>query len=71
LQDIEIHYTFPRILMLQEPILVVIALFLLFLLIIVYVRLDFSITKDPLSENKLRIAGHIEKIIGELALQQY
>lgn len=51
--------------MLQEPLLLIVALFLLFLLVIVYVRLDFSISKDEASENKLRIAGLIEKVLGK------
>ncbi|XP_015514091.1 dolichyl-diphosphooligosaccharide--protein glycosyltransferase subunit 1 [Neodiprion pinetum] len=63
IQDFQLRYTFPRLLMLQEPLLVVIALYLLFLLVIVYVRLDFSINKDEVSESKLRIAGRCEKIL--------
>lgn len=46
IQDFQLRYSFPRILMLQEPILVVIFLYLLFLCVIVYVRLDFSINKE-------------------------
>lgn len=49
--------------MLQEPLLVAAALYLLFLLVITYVRLDFSIDKDEVSESKLRIAGQCEKIL--------
>ncbi|CAL1682071.1 unnamed protein product [Lasius platythorax] len=49
--------------MLQEPLLVVVALYLMFLLVIIYVRLDFSIDKDEASESKLRIAGQCEKIL--------
>ncbi|KAK3923287.1 Dolichyl-diphosphooligosaccharide--protein glycosyltransferase subunit 1 [Frankliniella fusca] len=63
IQDLEISYSFPRILMLQEPLLLIVALFLLFVLVIIYVRLDFSISKDEASENKLRIAGFVEKIL--------
>ena len=42
------------------------AVYLLSLLVILYVRLDFSIDKDEASESKLRFAGHCETI---LALQ--
>nr|XP_033332810.1 dolichyl-diphosphooligosaccharide--protein glycosyltransferase subunit 1 [Megalopta genalis] len=63
IQDFKLKYTFPRVLMLQEPLLVAAALYLLFLLVITYVRLDFSIDKDELSESKLRIAGQCEKIL--------
>lgn len=63
IQSFRFKYTFPRLLMLQEPLLVAIALYLLFLLVITYVRLDFSIDKDEASESKLRIAGQCEKIL--------
>lgn len=41
----QVHYTFNKILMLQEPLLVVGAFYILFFTVIIYVRLDFSITK--------------------------
>ncbi|XP_020289035.1 dolichyl-diphosphooligosaccharide--protein glycosyltransferase subunit 1 [Pseudomyrmex gracilis] len=63
IQNFRFKYTFPRLLMLQEPLLVAVALYLLFLLVITYVRLDFSIDKDEASESKLRIAGQCEKIL--------
>ncbi|XP_063976396.1 dolichyl-diphosphooligosaccharide--protein glycosyltransferase subunit 1-like [Diachasmimorpha longicaudata] len=63
IQDFKLKYNFPRILMLQEPLLVAMALYLLFLLVIIYVRLDFSIDKDEASESRLRIAGQCEKIL--------
>ncbi|KAJ1519740.1 hypothetical protein ONE63_004996 [Megalurothrips usitatus] len=63
IQDLEISYNFPRLLMLQEPLLLIAALFLLFVLVIIYVRLDFTISKDEASENKLRIAGFVEKVL--------
>ncbi|XP_023945584.2 dolichyl-diphosphooligosaccharide--protein glycosyltransferase subunit 1 [Bicyclus anynana] len=46
IQDFQLRYTFPRILMLQEPLLVVGFLFALFLCVIIYMRLDFSIHKS-------------------------
>ncbi|KAF4532123.1 hypothetical protein B566_EDAN004129 [Ephemera danica] len=66
IDDFELKYSYPKILMLQEPLLVVVAFYLLFLLVIVYVRLDFSITKDEAEENRMRTAGYCEKV---LALQ--
>lgn len=63
IRNFKFKYTFPCLLMLQEPLLVAIALYLLFLLVITYVRLDFSIDKDESSESKLRIAGQCEKIL--------
>jgi oligosaccharyltransferase complex subunit alpha (ribophorin I) len=63
IDDFELKYTYPRILMLHEPLLVVVAFYLLFLLVIVYVRLDFSITKDEAEENRMRTAGYCEKVL--------
>ncbi|PNF17111.1 Dolichyl-diphosphooligosaccharide--protein glycosyltransferase subunit 1 [Cryptotermes secundus] len=63
IQDFELQYKFPRILMLQEPFLVVLAFYLLFLFVIIYVRLDFSITKDEAGESRMRVAGYCEKIL--------
>nr|CAG4650097.1 EOG090X04O4 [Sida crystallina] len=62
IQDFKLHYTFSRVLMFQEPLLCVLAFFLLFLTVIVYVRLDFSITKDEVNESRLRTAGIVESI---------
>lgn len=45
IQDFELHYTFERVMLLQEPLLMVVALYLFFLFVIVLVRLDFAITK--------------------------
>lgn len=41
----QVHYNFNKILMLQEPLLVVGAFYILFFTVIIYVRLDFAITK--------------------------
>nr|CAG4645477.1 EOG090X04O4 [Lynceus sp. MCZ IZ 141354] len=62
IQDITIRYKFWRLQMLQEPLLLVIALLLLFLTVIIYVRLDFSITKDEASEHKLKAASLVESV---------
>lgn len=64
IQDFELHYTFNKVMMLQEPLLVIGAFYLLFLSVIIYVRLDFSITKDEASESRLRVAGLVEQIQG-------
>ncbi|VVC95910.1 dolichyl-diphosphooligosaccharide--protein glycosyltransferase subunit 1 [Leptidea sinapis] len=45
IQDFQLRYTFPNIFMFREPLLVVGSIYALFLLVIVYVRLDFSIHK--------------------------
>ncbi|XP_014213080.1 dolichyl-diphosphooligosaccharide--protein glycosyltransferase subunit 1 isoform X2 [Copidosoma floridanum] len=63
IQNFRLKYKFPKFLMLQEPLLVAVALYFLFLLVILYVRLDFSIDKDEISESKLRVAGQCEKVL--------
>ncbi len=45
IQDFQLTYTFDKIMLLQEPLLLVGALYLFFLLVVIIVRLDFSITK--------------------------
>lgn len=45
IQDMEIIYNWKPLLLLHEPILISIALFLLFIIVIIYVRLDFSLSK--------------------------
>jgi len=62
IQDFTVHYTFHRYMLLQEPFLVVGAFYLLFVLVIIYVRLDFSISKDEASESRMRTASLIEQV---------
>ncbi|CRL03236.1 CLUMA_CG016408, isoform A [Clunio marinus] len=46
INDFNIKYNFSRIMMLQEPLLVVVFLYLFFLFVIIWMRLDFSIIKE-------------------------
>jgi oligosaccharyltransferase complex subunit alpha (ribophorin I) len=64
IQDFTLHYTFHRYMLLQEPFLVVGTFYLLFVLVIIYVRLDFSISKDEASESRMRTASLIEQVQG-------
>ncbi len=50
--------------MIQEPLLLIVAFFLFFFLTIIYVRLDFAITKDEGSEMRMKVSGICEKILG-------
>ncbi|XP_054162996.1 dolichyl-diphosphooligosaccharide--protein glycosyltransferase subunit 1-like [Oppia nitens] len=52
IQDLEVHYKFQKIFMLQEPLLIVVAIFSLCILVIIFVRLDFSISKNPQKTSK-------------------
>ncbi|KAF5904532.1 dolichyl-diphosphooligosaccharide--protein glycosyltransferase subunit 1 [Clarias magur] len=63
IQDMVVHYNFNKILMLQEPLLVVGAFYILFFTVIVYVRLDFSITKDPAAEVRMKVASITEQVL--------
>merc|ERR1719342_991247 len=55
IQDFQLQFTYPHRTMLTEPLLLVSAFLLLFLLAIVYVRLDFSITVDAGAEAKMKV----------------
>lgn len=46
IHDFNVSYNFSRVMMLQEPLLVVAFFMILFLLVIVWLRLDFSISKE-------------------------
>ncbi|XP_062401908.1 dolichyl-diphosphooligosaccharide--protein glycosyltransferase subunit 1 [Sardina pilchardus] len=63
IQDMVVHYNFNKILMLQEPLLVVGAFYILFFTVIIYVRLDFSITKDPAAEVRMKVASITEQVL--------
>jgi oligosaccharyltransferase complex subunit alpha (ribophorin I) len=67
IQDFQLEFIFPKSFMIHEPLLLVIAFFIFFALTIVYVRLDFAITKDEGTEAKMKVAGICEKV---LALQE-
>ncbi|CAG0884921.1 unnamed protein product [Cyprideis torosa] len=71
--DFEIVYKYPSWRLLLQPVLLVSAFFLLFFTIIIYVRIDFSITKasgipltlgwseDEASEARMKAAGYSEE----------
>ena len=73
IQDFQLEFKFAKSSMLREPFLLVVAFFTFFALAIIYVRLDFALTKDEGTENKLKVAGHCEKISGhqEKRIGQY
>lgn len=62
IQDFTLHYQFPSIIMLQEPLLVVVAFFILFISVILYVRLDLTLSKDDATEAKMRVSSHCELV---------
>merc|ERR1712156_941343 len=62
IQDFQLGFTYPHRTMLTEPFLLVAAFFLLYLMAIIYARLDFSITLDEGAEAKMKVAGYCEKV---------
>lgn len=62
IQQLEVHYKFNKLRMFQEPLLVAVALFILFTTVIIYVRLDFSIRSDPNQEQKWKLVSLQERI---------
>lgn len=63
IEPFELRYVFPKMFMLLEPLLIIAFLYILFLTVIVYVRLDFSLSKDENAEQRLRISGLYGKIL--------
>lgn len=52
IHDFNLKYNFSRVLMLQEPLLVVGFLYILFICVIIWMRLDFSIIKEKEHHHK-------------------
>lgn len=63
IQEFQLQFTFTHRSMLLEPLILVLAFFLLFVVSIVYVRLDFSITVDVGAESKMKVASFCEKVV--------
>lgn len=59
IQEFELHYSFESIMLLQEPLLIVVALYLFFLLVIVIVRLDFAITTVSYCRNTVVLGTQV------------
>lgn len=68
---LQVHYTFNKILMLQEPLLVVGAFYILFFTVILYVRLDFSITKVSQYSFERRRRSLFHRIIFYLGIRVF
>ena len=63
IQDFEIHYTFDKIMLFNEPMLIVIPLFGLFCLVIILVRLNFAITQNEGNEVRMRIQAIWDQVV--------
>jgi len=62
IQDFQVHYTFKKAMLLQEPLLCVAAFYILFISVIILVRLDFSISKDAAQESRMKVAGLFDEL---------
>lgn len=63
IQDFEIHYTFDKIMLFNEPMLIVIPLFGLFCLVIILVRLNFAISHNEGNEVRMRVQAVWDQIV--------
>jgi len=64
IQDFELRYNFSKTQLLHEPLLCVVAYYILFVSVIILVRLDFSITKDAAKESRMKVASLIDDLLG-------
>lgn len=62
IQDFEVKYTFNKLNLLREPAMVIISFWVLFMVVIIWVRLDFSISKDSASESRMRVSALVEQL---------
>ena len=63
IQDFEVHYTFDKIMLFNEPMLIVVPLFGLFCLVIVLVRLNFAITHNEGQEIRMRVQAVWDQVV--------
>ncbi|CAG0914485.1 unnamed protein product [Notodromas monacha] len=63
IQDFQVKYRLPSWRLIFEPLLIVVACYLMFLVIVIYVRLDFSISKDEAVEARMKAAGVLENVL--------
>lgn len=55
IQDFEVHYSFEKVMLLHEPMLIVLSLFGLFCLVIFLGRLNFAIQDEDTHEQRTRV----------------
>uniref|UniRef100_F1L248 Dolichyl-diphosphooligosaccharide--protein glycosyltransferase subunit 1 n=1 Tax=Ascaris suum TaxID=6253 RepID=F1L248_ASCSU len=62
IQPFTLHYEFDRIQLWREPLLACAGFGVLFLIVIIYVRFDFTIASDVATESRLQAQGQIEQL---------
>uniref|UniRef100_A0A5S6QV26 Dolichyl-diphosphooligosaccharide--protein glycosyltransferase subunit 1 n=1 Tax=Trichuris muris TaxID=70415 RepID=A0A5S6QV26_TRIMR len=65
IQDFKLYYTWPRSKIIREPMMISVAVLVLFFTIIIGVRLDFTISKNASEEGQLKL-DELTDSIGEL-----
>ena len=63
IQDFTLEFNFRTIYLLRQPLLFTSAFLVLFFSVIVFVRMDFAITRDEQEEAKLKASSHSEAIM--------
>jgi oligosaccharyltransferase complex subunit alpha (ribophorin I) len=62
IMDFQLAFKFSMLTMIREPLILIAAFFIFFFLAIIYVRMDFSISKDEGYEARLKVSGLCEKL---------
>ncbi|VUZ50668.1 unnamed protein product [Hymenolepis diminuta] len=63
IKDFTVYYDFNTINMLREPAMLITAFMVFFAAIIIYVRLDFSISEDKMGELQQRVQASVNEIL--------
>ncbi|KAJ9589559.1 hypothetical protein L9F63_017247 [Diploptera punctata] len=60
IQDFEVQYTFPKYMLLMEPLLLIVAIFIVLVMIVIINRIDFSIDRDH-QQKKLKRKAFVSR----------
>lgn len=71
IQDVTVDYNFPKIYMLREPFLIVAGFLVLFLTVLVYVRLDFSISAGGKGQKGQGSGSGVHQAVVESVLKKH
>ncbi|VDK50637.1 unnamed protein product [Anisakis simplex] len=62
IQPFTLHYEFDRVQLWREPLLACMGFGVLFLVVIIYVRFDFTLSSDAATESRLQAQGQVEQL---------
>uniref|UniRef100_A0A5K3EYR5 Dolichyl-diphosphooligosaccharide--protein glycosyltransferase subunit 1 n=1 Tax=Mesocestoides corti TaxID=53468 RepID=A0A5K3EYR5_MESCO len=63
IQDFVVYYDFSMMSMFREPAMVIAAFLLLFTAVIIYARLDFSLSEDQITELQQRVQASVDEVL--------